>query len=601
MLEQQLKKWQAVYDVIVVGFGGAGATAARFAADNGAKVLLIDSAPEGHEGGNTRYCGQLIMSGSEPDKIKQYFVNLTKPMNYDEEMVDVYTCELAQMKDYLKKYLDVEPVSVREMIDKQPQKFAGLQSMTPEYPELAGAEDFDFLLVHEGYSDAALWKTLRQQVVKRTDKIDVWFDAPALHLIKANDDRTIVGVQIERAGQKVNVKAKGGVVLTSGGFENNKDKVQNYVGEPFIGPVGTIYNKGIGIDLAIEAGADLWHMQATSGSMTLLHFDEGQRAPLFAGPALNNGSILRIGDDGTRYHREDEVARHGYWYNHGLWRAPQTQEHPYLVFDQTQFNELNKDDYYQAVTNRAIKAASLVDLADKITVSKENLQQTITRFNESVAAGNDPEFHRDIKTMRAFDDGPYYAVPLSQGMLNTQGGPRRNARAEVVDLAGEPIPHLYAAGELGSIWNGQYQGGGDISDCLIFGKIAGENAAQVKEAVISEQQTSEVPVDSSALGQSDMQAAVYSTKKNQFIGKSTIGMGDELIVRITVDEQQNLQDIEVLKQEESADYGLKALKELPKEMIRQNTIEVDAVSGASNTSRALKAAVKDALSKITKS
>lgn len=65
MSHNQDFQWDAVYDVAVLGFGGAGATAARFAADNGAKVLLVDSAPEGHEGGNTRYAGQMVGAGKD--------------------------------------------------------------------------------------------------------------------------------------------------------------------------------------------------------------------------------------------------------------------------------------------------------------------------------------------------------------------------------------------------------------------------------------------------------------------------------------------------------------------------------------------------------
>lgn len=79
MFLQDNDSWNAVYDVVVVGFGGAGATAARFAADKGAKVLLVDSAPEGHEGGNTRYCGQIVQAGYDYDKLKKYYQQLTAP------------------------------------------------------------------------------------------------------------------------------------------------------------------------------------------------------------------------------------------------------------------------------------------------------------------------------------------------------------------------------------------------------------------------------------------------------------------------------------------------------------------------------------------
>ena len=74
-------------------------------------------------------------------------------------------------------------------------------------------------------------------------------------------------------------------------------------------------------------------------------------------------------------------------------------------------------------------------------------------------------------------EGPYYAVELSPSMLNTQGGPRRNNKAQIVKPDGTPIPRLYSAGELGSIYSYLYQGTGNIGECLAFGRIAGRETA----------------------------------------------------------------------------------------------------------------------------
>lgn len=106
-------EYKAKYDVIVLGFGGAGATAARFAADKGAKVLLVDSAPYGHEGGNTRYCIQLVGTADNYDEMLKYYKQLSEPMDEDEKLQAVYVKGMANMRSYLKKYLGVNPVSVR--------------------------------------------------------------------------------------------------------------------------------------------------------------------------------------------------------------------------------------------------------------------------------------------------------------------------------------------------------------------------------------------------------------------------------------------------------------------------------------------------------
>ena len=73
-------------------------------------------------------------------------------------------------------------------------------------------------------------------------------------------------------------------------------------------------------------------------------------------------------------------------------------------------------------------------------------------------------------------EAPYYAIEMSPSMLNTQGGPRRNENAQIVRPSGAPIPRLYSAGELGSIYSYLYQGTGNIGECLAFGRIAGRNA-----------------------------------------------------------------------------------------------------------------------------
>ncbi|MBA1395305.1 FMN-binding protein, partial [Lactobacillus sp. XV13L] len=89
-------------------------------------------------------------------------------------------------------------------------------------------------------------------------------------------------------------------------------------------------------------------------------------------------------------------------------------------------------------------------------------------------------------------------------------------------------------------------------------------------------------------------AKTYETDKNQYIGKSTSGIGNEIVVRVTVDDQKQLRKIEVLKESESPDYGGKAIKQLQERMVREKTTDVDAVSGASATSRAFKEAVSSA-------
>lgn len=198
-----------------------------------------------------------------------------------------------------------------------------------------------------------------------------------------------------------------------------------------------------------------------------------------------------------------------------------------------------------------------------------------------------------------------YAVPMAQSVMATQGGPKKNAKAEIVNGYNEPIPHLYEAGELGSNMNNLYQGGSDLADCLIFGKIAGENAASKKEdnpfSNINPTRKSLETKDNKQIFNSDTSSdnssEEFTSGKNQYIGKSNIGMGDEIIVRVTLDDNQNIKNVEVLKQSET-EHGTAALDILPQEIVKQNSYNVDTITGATNSSNGIKEAVKDALSNI---
>ena len=602
MIVNEHTYYDASYDVVVLGFGGAGATAARFAADSGAKVLLVDSAPEGHEGGNTRYAAELVGYSSSEEDYRSYYEHLAQHFNVDPEIEDTVVHGITHMKEYFKKYLDVaNPVSYKTIL--------GLpeDAVIADHPNLPGANSYDMITMEKGIFNASLWNILRQKVLDRSDKIDVWYSAPVKHILQT-PGRKVVGAQIERDNVLLNIYAKNGVVLATGGIENNPQMVQDYIGSHKLVPLGSLYNKGKGIDLAHEAGADMWHMSmyAAGGMQQAFAFYEPgmKRAPFYMGnPVFYTGSIFTVGDDGTRYFKEDQGAREGYVENHGSWYKPLNPIHPYFVFDQKQYDKISEIDTFpdNKALNSVLKADSVSELAEKMGVAADKLQSTIDEFNFFAEKKHDYAYHRDPATLSAFsEEGPYYAIPLVQTIGWSEAGPRRNARAEILDPEHKPIPHLYGAGELGSNMANLYQGGSDLGDCLIFGKIAGQNAAHPKDDVaegnISAPKPAK-PVKPRPLD-SDIKKEEFPTGPEQYIGKSTKGMGDEIVVRVTADKQKNLKKVEVLKQAESDDYGQKAINELPQKMVDENKVDVDAVSGASNTTRGLKDAVRDALSKI---
>jgi hypothetical protein len=121
-------------------------------------------------------------------------------------------------------------------------------------------------------------------------------------------------------------------------------------------------------------------------------------------------------------------------------------------------------------------ADSLADLASVVGLDPGTLVDTVNRWNRSCDARHDRDFGRTLM-MAPIVHRPFYAVELAPSMLNTQGGPRRNEKGQIVRPDGTPIARLYSAGELGSIYSYLYQGTGNIGECLAFGRISGRNAA----------------------------------------------------------------------------------------------------------------------------
>jgi predicted oxidoreductase len=114
-------------------------------------------------------------------------------------------------------------------------------------------------------------------------------------------------------------------------------------------------------------------------------------------------------------------------------------------------------------------------LATKIGRDPDALEQTVVRYNEFCALGKDLDFGRSPEYLLAIETPPYYAMELSPTFTNTQGGPRRNLHAQILDIRGNPIPRLYSSGELGSIYSNAYNGGMNLGECMAFGRIAAEH------------------------------------------------------------------------------------------------------------------------------
>ena len=474
-------KWDAVADVVVVGYGGAGAATAITAHDAGAKVLLLEKAPLGHEGGNTRVSGNMWFSPSPVDKAITYFNAMSGPYAPPPEMVRVWAEEMGKLNDWVTS------------IGGEPGK---LTLFSPEYPELPGSECVR-TYGNPTTMNEKLWKLLKANVEKRG--IEVWYGSPGNELIQDCQTKGILGVVAEKAGSKAYIKAKKAVVLTCGGFENNQEMIRDYLHVPLGYPGGTPYNTGDGIKMAQQVGATLWHMGNAVGP--ILGFKAPELPYSFGPPMLLvRKNCIFVAKNSTRFRDETQEVRHGKANFHGAW-IPQPMPLPiHAIFDETarlrgpihpgmvgfgwrgvvEFYSWSNDNSVEIEKGWIIKADTLSELATKIGRNPNVLEDTVKRYNQYCAVGNDPEFGRPKDYLLSLETPPYYAMEQTPFFINTQGGPRRNQRAQIMNTQSDPIPRLYSAGELGSIYGDCYNGGGNIGECMAFGQIAGRNAAAEK-------------------------------------------------------------------------------------------------------------------------
>lgn len=582
--------WNAEYDAVVVGFGGAGAIAAIDMADAGLDVAVLEKAPYGHEGGNTRYCSQRFLHVDEAnrDKMITYMKNVRGLYeNMEDETIEFLVDGFTKTLAYYEKLGGVD-YELRK--DPEFPTFEGSDIVTKCYTMNNGGKGF--------------WPIIRAAAVDRSEHIHVWYESPVKKLIQDPYTKTILGVTAEHEGEVWNIKAKRGVVLACGGFEANNRMVEDYLQLPYAIPLGSPYNTGDGITMALEAGADLWHMSALSGPF--LEFQNPETTIPFrqlmgtlSYSSLKDTSAIIIGADGTRFVNETVGLKHGHVMFHGMFiRVPlslpcwavfdekaRLQKPLYRVWSQGMEKELEK--------GWIIKGETLEELADTIGVPAENLTEQIMRYNNYCANGLDTELGRPAEYLHPFGEGPYYALPLVPAMINTQGGPTRNIDCEVLDPSGNPIPRLYSAGELGSFYSSIYQGAGNLAECMVTGwkvveKIVGLNEIEPETVTFTKAEQGEA-------ADFTVEDKTFEAGENEYIG---IGYGiGRIVVKVKMDGDK-IESISYLEINDTLGICDPSLTAIPEAIIEAQSTTVDTISGATRTSQGIIDAVNDALSKI---
>jgi succinate dehydrogenase/fumarate reductase flavoprotein subunit len=277
-------------------------------------------------------------------------------------------------------------------------------------------------------------------------------------------------------------------VLASGSFEADPGLRDAYLPLPLVS-VGHQGNTGDTLDLARAAGASLWHMSAFFGWLSFVHPEYRSAFTL----DVHAPSFIYVDGDGRRF--ADETG----WEVHDRVRAltaylPRRPNRPrmpgWIIFDEAarQVGPLHgivgsPNNYRWSADNSAEIAAGWIrsgDSASELTANTgldpSTLEQTLSEYAAAVRAGRDDRFGRARPTLAPLVP-PLFAIPMTPGVATASGGPRRDARARVLRPRGDPIQGLYAAGAAGSIWGHLTEHGGGLTDAIVFGRIAGRQAA----------------------------------------------------------------------------------------------------------------------------
>lgn len=480
-------------DVVIVGAGGAGMVAAIEAKKQGANVLVLEKvqlsggnavkATGGMNAAKTPYQNVNEFTSADQEAIEKAIATAREKHPEIKDLAD--TVE-TQLNDYLanpKGYFDSQELYIldtiiggkgvndRELVEtlvKHTSKdIEWLKEKGMVLDSVGAFGGASVKRIHRPMEEgktvsvgAFLMPKMTQEL--ETLGVDILYNTNVNELIVENDQ--VVGVKAEN-GTVVNAKA---VIIATGGFGADLDRVVEYKPElkGFVttnAPGAT----GDGIDMAVAIGAKTVDMDQIQIHPTV----EQEAASLITEGVRGDGAIL-VNQEGKRFTNEvgtrDEVSAA---------EIAQTGGYTYLIFDQKMADASGPLTGY--IDKGFTKQGNTIEaLAEQIETDPTTLSETLAKWNESVKNLKDEEFGRTAFT-ETLETAPYYAIKLSPGIHHTMGGLAINTKAEVLNKNDEPIKGLFAAGEVtGGIHGANRLGGNAVADIVVYGRIAGQQAAE---------------------------------------------------------------------------------------------------------------------------
>lgn len=449
-------------DVIVIGGGGAGLTAAIAAADNGASVIVLEKMPI--QGGNT------LISGGE----------YAAPGNWLQEKEKLEDSKELFYNDILKGGdNENDPALVKVLAENALDGALWLK-------DYVGMEFEDYMLFFGGHSverslvpkNATGFEMINKLTLKLAEKnVPLHKNTAATELVQ-NKEGKVTGVIAKYNDQTITYNANKAVILATGGFGANLDmrvKYNEAMNEKVLS-TNAVGSKGDGLVMAEKIGAQLTDMGYIQTYPTC---DTQSGALLYVGDVRMEGRSILVNKEGRRFVEElerrdvisDAVTKQDGGVSYMFWDEAAMTDTGMNVKHEAEYNGL-------ILRKQLVKADTLQEAAEFFGIDAAELKKTVENYNQYAKDGKDLEFNKRGKLV-PFGEGPYYIMVSKPAVHHTMGGVKINTEAQVIDTEGNVIPGLYAAGEVTGDIHGTNRLGSDaIADITVFGRIAGQNAAK---------------------------------------------------------------------------------------------------------------------------
>ena len=447
-----LKKYEDLTtDIVIIGAGGAGMTAAINATQAGKDVILVEMMP--YAGGNTtKATGG--MNAAETHYQKEQGI---------EDSVEQF------VEDTMKGGHDINDRDlVTIMAENSAAGIDWLDSIGAPLPKISFSGGATNQRIHAPEDGSGVGAYLVTALLKKMDElgIKVMYNTKATDLLSL--EGTVNGVMAESDDAYYTIHSKA-VILATGGFGNNQEMIVRYR-DDLEGTVTTSAPgiMGDGIVMAQAVGADLVDIDQIQ-----LHPTVEQKTSMLITESVRGDGAILVNQDGKRFTDElltrDKVSAA---------ELAQPGSYAYIIFDQKLREGLKATEKYIS-TGITVQGDTIEDLAAQIDVDPATLAETLANWNKCVADKNDAEFGRTTGMDNDLSTPPYYAIKIAPGIHHTMGGVHIDTGAHVIDLNGKVIPGLFAAGEVvGGVHGGNRLGGNAVADIVVFGRISSASAVE---------------------------------------------------------------------------------------------------------------------------